>query len=76
MDIHYEWHSQELVSLNCWSGCNVAGLYHRTRGGKMLSQSYTRREYFIYSPGVYGAPYTPVSSLSAHTLLAVPLISI
>ena len=41
----------------------------------MLSQPYTRREYFIHSPGVYGAPYTPVSSLSAHTLLAVPSIS-
>ena len=35
-------------------------------GGGMLSQPYTRCEYFIHSP---------VSSLTTHTLLAVPLIS-
>ena len=43
----------------------------------LLSHPYTRCAYSIHSYiGVYGAPYTPVvSSLSAHTLLAVPLIS-
>ena len=46
-------------------------------GVEMPSRPYTRREYFIHSPGVYGAPYTPVvSSLSAHTLLAMPWASV
>ena len=40
----------------------------------MLSQPYTRREYQIQTTGVYGAPVVS-SSLSGHTLLAVPLIS-